>query len=239
MRFILASALATLAIPALGARLSRNLSADEIRNAASIAAFGSAHRAWTAPDVPNEDLGLSLGVEASFVFKQGITDAGDSSGYSPRIVPVPRLWAAWEFPWRVTVSSSISPGGLFDGIGAVGLAGQFIFFRALDPSVSLSILLHYTHSDTFGDMGTHTTGLAMQASKDLDFWQPYAGLGLLVANATVNPGVAAPGVIDGPYAIPRPHFYVGMRLDLDAKLGFQLDFAGRRPSLALIMFQQF
>lgn len=228
-----------LALPAFGARLSRNLSADDIREAAAIGAFGSVHRAWTAPDVPNDGLGLSLGVETSFVFKQGLSDGGDGSGYSPRIVPVPRLWAAWELPWRVMVSSSISPGALFDGIGALGLAGQFTFYRAKDPSVSLSGLLHYTYSNVFGDLRAHTTGLAVQATKDLDFWQPYAGLGVLVANATVNAGLPAPDVEMGPYTIPVPHFFVGFRLDLDAKISFQLDFAGTHPGLGLVMFQQF
>lgn len=186
-----------------------------------------------------EALGLSLGVEASFVFKQGLTDMGDGSGYSPRIVPVPRLWAAWELPWRVSISGSISPGGLFDGIGAAGLAGQFTFFRADEPAVNLSTLLHYTHSNVFGDMTAHTTGLSVQVSKDLEIWQPYAGLGFVVTNAKVGASIPATGVGAGPYTVPAPHFYAGFRLDLDAKLGVQLDFVGRRPGLGLVMFVQF
>ena len=235
-------AVAGLALGAAAARagsLPGGMTEAEIKKVASIAGFGSIHRAWTGADVPNEDLGLSIGVEASFVFKQSLTDVGSGDGYSPRIIPVPRLYAAWDLPWRTTVSGSYSPGNHLGGIGGFGLAAQLAFFRADDPQFSLSAVVHYTRSYVFNDLVSHTTGVAFQAGKDLTIWQPYMGLGFLVANATADADVVAAGVDRGPHGVVRPHVYAGFRIDLGAKLGFQFDLAGRRPSLAVVMIQQF
>lgn len=219
--------------------LPGQLSADDIRTAADILAFGSNHRAWTATALPSEGLGLDIGLESSFIFRRNLEDMGNGQGVVPRVLPVPRLWLAWDLPADIQVSGSLAPGWLFDGVSSVGLGGQWIFARDESIRTTFSALLTYTYVDSFDDLHSHVTGLAAQAARDMESWQPYIGLGLLVANSTIQNNRQAAGVDEGPYTRPAIHVYVGLNLNILGKFSMQIDIANRNLSAALLLAQRF
>ncbi len=228
------------AFSAFAAELPGGLSVEELKRAGRLTGYGSIHRAWTAPDVPNENLGLNVGVESAFFFRNDLNDLGNHAGVAPRIMPVPRLWASWDLPWRFTLSGSFSPGMLYAGITTYGLAGQTVFYRETDPAFSMSAVVHYTYADTFGDIENHVTGLALQIARDLDVWQPYLGVGFVVNNVSnLSSRVLANGVNGGPHTLATSHVYAGFRLDMVAKLGIQADLFGMLPGFSLVMYQAF
>lgn len=218
--------------------LSGGLNDGDIKKAAAITAWPSIHRAWTAPGVsPNDGLGLSIGLEATAVPRLDLNDIGDGAGVAPSVIPVPRFWAAWDFPSNFQVSGSVSPGMLYDGIFAIGMGVQWMFYE--DSTIKMSTLFHYTYSDVFGDLSVHTPGLAFQTSKDLGFWQPYAGIGFVSANATADRVRTRADTDTGPYTQAASHLFAGARIDLGAELSFQFDLTGRKVSFALLMSQSF
>lgn len=239
MRKILASLMGLSICCSLTAtELSGDLDDGAIKKAAAITAWPSIHRAWTAPGVsPNDGLGLSLGLEATFFPRLDLNDLGDGAGVAPSVVPVPRFWAAWDFPANFQVSGSVSPGMIYDGIFALGFGVQWMFYE--DEKIKMSTLLHYTYSDIFGDMSVHTPGLSFQTAKDLGFWQPYGGIGFISANATVDRARVRSNTDTGPYTQAASHIYAGARIDFGAELNFQIDLIGRKVSFALLMSQSF
>lgn len=220
------------------AGLSRRLTENEVRTAANILAFGSAHRAWTAPAIPNENLGLEVGIETDFLFRRSLLEQGDGTAIMPRIIPVPRFWGMWDLPREFQVSASWAPGFLFDGITALGAAGQLAFFQDEDLQATASLLLDYTYANAFGDLKSNTFELAAQISRDLDVWQPYAAMGFMVTGARVRSGLAMPGN-DSSVARSAFHFYAGARIDLMAKLGFQIDLYNFMPAFSAKMSTTF
>src|SRR5690349_8388407 len=116
--------------------LSGNMDANDVREAAAILSLGSIHRAWTAPAVESEGLGLSVGLESSFVFRRDLLELGNGSGIAPKVIPVPRFWLAWDLPDGLSISASLAPGALFDGIQAYGGAIQYVFFEDAESSVA-------------------------------------------------------------------------------------------------------
>ncbi len=219
--------------------LSGHLSEGEIKEAGKILGLGAAHRAWTAPAVSNDDLGLDLGLESTFIYRRDLNDMGDGTAVIPGYIPVPRLWFAWDLPANFQISGSYAPGALFDGINALGIAGQFTFFRDDNTRAAMSALLGYTYVEAFGDLRTHVTDIAAQATRDLDQWQPYIGVGVLIGNTTVKNSREAYGVDPGPYTIPAVHVYVGANLNISGKFAFQLDLAGDKFSGALLIANRF
>lgn len=219
--------------------LPGQLSADDIRNAADILAFGSNHRAWTAPAMPAEGLGLDIGLESSFIFRRNLEDMGNGQGVVPRVLPVPRLWLSWDLPADIQISATLAPGWLFDGVSSVGLGGQWVFARDESIRTTFSALATYTYVDSFDDLHSHVTGLAAQAARDMDSWQPYIGVGLLVANSTIQNARQAAGVEEGPYTRPAIHVFVGLNLNILGKFSMQLDIANRNLSAALLLAQKF
>lgn len=220
------------------AELSGELSSKDIKRAAAITSWASIHRAWTAPGAHQQlALGLNLGLESTFVPRHNLNELGDKNGIAPSLIPVPRLWTAWELPADFYISASFSPGMLYDGISSGGFAGQWTFLN--DDNVCMSALLHYTYARVFGDMKTHTTGMAAQVGKGLDLWFPYFGLGFISTNATVSKERVLGGTSRGPYTVPAIHGFVGARIDLGAELSFQIDLTGKKVSGALMMSQGF
>jgi hypothetical protein len=220
------------------AELSGDLTSRDIKSAAAVTSWGSIHRAWTAPGSHEQlGLGLNLGIETGFVPRRGLNELGNKNGIAPSMIPVPRLWTAWELPADFYISGSYSPGTLYDGILAGGAALQWAFFH--DSTVSLSSLLHYTYAKVFGDLKSHTTGLALQVAKGLELWYPYFGLGFISTNATVSKERAKAGTSRGPYTVPAIHGFIGARIDVGAELSFQIDVTGKKVSGALMMSQGF
>jgi hypothetical protein len=219
--------------------LSGQLSANDVRESASILALGSVHRAWTAPAVEGEGLGLSVGLESSFVFRKDLLSLGDDTAIAPRVIPVPRLWLAWDLPEGISLSASLAPGRIFDGIDAYGGAVQYVFFEDAASTVASSLLVDYTWSKAFGDLSAGTMGASLQITKDLTLWQPYVGVGMLVTNARAREALMNAGVKNGPYTVAVVHGYVGLRLDLIAKLAFQVDLMGALPSAAILLSNEF
>lgn len=218
--------------------LSGDLNDADIKKAAAITVWPSIHRAWSAPGVsPNDGLGLSLGLEATAVPRMDLNDLGDEAGVAPSVIPVPRFWAAWDFPGNFQVSGSMSPGMFYDGIFALGLGIQWMFYQ--DDTIKMSTLFHYTYSEVFGDLRAHTPGLSFQTAKDLGFWQPYAGIGFISANASASRVRVQADTDTGPYTQAASHLYAGARIDFGAELSFQFDLTGRKLSFALLMSQSF
>ena len=225
---------------AYAAALSGTLSSDEIRKVSSFAVLPSAHRAYTAPAIEGDgQVGLSMGLESTFVFRRDLTDIGDRSGVQPRLLPVPRFWLAWDLPSRFQISGSFAPGGLFDGISAYGAGVQWAFLKREDIATTLSVLLNYTYVDVFSDLNSHVIGVDVQVSRDLDIWQPYAAAGFLVANSTLQPGLEKSGADRGPLTTPAFHMAAGARIDVGAKLFVQADLVDFRPALSAMLSTNF
>ncbi|MBS1984711.1 MAG: hypothetical protein JST16_11115 [Bdellovibrionales bacterium] len=227
------------ASPARATGLSANLSASDIRYAADILLYGSQHRGFSAPSVPNDNLGLDLGVESTFLFRRDILDGGDQSAVVPRIIPLPRLWGMWDLPGAFQVSGSFSPGALYDGVSTVGAGVQWTFYRNSEYGVAVSVLGDYTYVDAFGDLSGHLLGGSAQVSRDLDMWQPYVGGGFAAGGASVRGELVAPGVDRGTYSDPKLHFYFGTRIDFAAKLYVQLDFYNAFFTSSILMATSF
>jgi hypothetical protein len=220
------------------AELSGDLTKKDIKQAAKVVSWSSVHRAWTAPGSHEElGLGLNLGVESTFIPRKNLNELGNKNGIAPSIIPVPKLWTAWELPADFYISGSYSPGMLYDGITTAGGAIQWSFFK--DDRVTLSTLLHYTYAKAFQDLKSHTTGLNLQVAKDLGLWFPYFGVGFLSANATASKERTHLYTNTGPYTIPALHGFIGARIDLGAELSFQIDLTGAKVSFALMMSQGF
>ncbi len=221
-----------------GAELSGNMSSSDLKRHISILSLGSIHRSWTAHAKEGGPLGLSLGLESTFVFRRDLLNLGDAGGIVPKTVPVPRMWASWDLPEEIQVSTSFAPGALYDGISAFGLGGQWIFFRDDESLATASALIHYSYTDAFGDLKSNTVGAAAQISRDLDIWQPYAGAGVLFNGANLNASLAAAGVDTSPHQV-APHVYFGARVDLAAKIAFQVDLADLKPSVSILLSNSF
>jgi len=221
------------------AELAGGLTARQIRGIAQATGMSAYHRAWTAAALPNEGLGLNLGLEGTFLLRRKISGYGNGNGVAPRVIPVPRLWANWDLPADLQVSASYSPGSLYDGVTTVGGAVQWAFLRLPKTRLTLSSLLGHTYADVFGDLRTHVTQVSGQVARDLGVWQPYLGLGFLVGNATAKHGRNAPGVKAGPYTVPRTLATLGANLDLGAKFAFQVDFVGTKVSGSLVIAEKF
>lgn len=230
---------AALVPPAWSTGLSGSLTGSEVDTAAENLSLGSIHRAWTAPAIPNDELGLTVGVESTFLFRRGLLEQGDETAVVPRIIPVPRLWAMWDLPRDFQVSTSFAPGGLFDGITAFGLGGQWSFWRNADLGVISSVATNYTYANAFGDLQSHTFDVAAQVARDLDIWQPYAGAGFLFSEIQADPALLRADVARGYNGMMAFHFYFGARVDLMAHLSFQVDFMDTNVALSALMSASF
>ena len=223
---------------ASAAQLSSDLDENEIKEALKILAWGSNHKTFSAHGVVNANLGLDLGLEASFLVRQGLNELGDGTGVAPNIVPVPKLWMSWDLPSGINVSSSFSPGFWYGGVSAFGLAGQWNFWR--QNQVTATAILSYTFASSFnGDIVSHTPSLRVNISKDLGVWQPFAGLGLVSANGSLKEELTSAGTDAGPYTAAATHLVAGFRLDLLAQLVFQVDLIGTRPSFGVLYSHRF
>lgn len=227
-----------LAAPLNAAELSGSLSKDEIRETVKVIGWGTSHRGFGAHGISNEGLGLDVGFEAPFFLSHDIDSLGDKRGIVPGVVPVPRLWASWDFPGGFQGTTSFSPGSLYGGITVFGLGGQWNFYK--QDRITASAVLTYTYANAFGgDLKTHSPGLKVQISKDLELWQPFASVGFLSANGTVNETLTDAGVDNGPYTAPATHVSAGFRLDMMAQLVFQVDLIGTRPSMGFLFSHRF
>ena len=234
---ILALFLPCLSFVASATELSSGLVKEDIRLAAKKLAWGSAHRAWTAPvDESEQPLGMDVGIESTLIPRGKLLRMADGQGVVPRIIPVPRLWMAWEFPQDFEASFNFGPGWLFDGISTYGGALQWTFYN---DQAAVSMLGAYTYANAFGDLKSHSFDFAMQASKDLDMWQPYVGLGLINSYAKASVKRTAPGNKRGYYDVVAIHGYVGFLTRLPAKVGFQFDFMNTQPSFAFLLAHEF
>jgi len=223
---------------AQGAELSGNLKRADIREILKVIGWGTNHRGFAAHGMTNQGLGLDIGFEAPFFLRHEIDSLGDGRGIMPRVFPVPRLWLAWDFPEEFSLSASISPGNLYDSITTFGLGGQWVFLR--DERVTVSATFSYTYANAFnGDLTSHTPGLMVQVSKDLEVWQPFAAFGFVSANGSVDKDLTASGTDAGPYTAPATHLALGFRLDLMAQIVFQLDLIGTRPSAGMLFSHRF
>jgi hypothetical protein len=226
------------AAPVFAAELSGDLNRQDIREALKTIGWGTNHRGFGAHGMTNEGLGLDVGFEAPFFLRKDLNEIGDGRGIAPRVFPVPRLWASWDFPGEFSLSTSFSPGNVYGGITTFGLAGQLVLLR--DERVVVSTLLSYTYANAFdGDIKIHSPGLMVQISKDLEVWQPFAAFGFISSNGSVDDSLTASGTDAGPYTAPATHLTLGFRLDLSAQLVFQIDLIGTRPSAGFLFSHRF
>lgn len=205
----------------------------------TILSLGTIHRSWTAPAIENSELGLDLGLESVFVFRRGLLDQGDRRAVLPRVIPVPRFWAMWDLPQEFQASMSFGPGKLYDGVTSFGLGGQWTYFRDSEVDLGSNVVVEYTYANAFGDLKSHTLGVSNQITRNMDTWQPYAGLGLMMSGANVRKDLVATGVEPGTYNRAALHFYFGVRVDLMAKLSFQVDFVNTYVSIGTLMSASF
>ena len=225
--------------PVSATQLSKNLSASDIKTSAAILGFGSMHRPFTAHSMPSGELGMDLGLESAFAFRRGMLDQGDSTAVVPRVIPIPRAWMSWEFPYDLIFSASFAPGFLFDGVTQYGGALQWFFYEYSELATVISFVGGYSHVDAFSDLKADVFSFDVQASRDLRLWQPYAGVGILLNRASVHDSLAASGVDSGSYYLPRPHIVFGARVDLLTKISVQLDVSGSLASLGLLLENSF
>lgn len=220
--------------------LSGNLTKREIRKAGRTVGLTSYHRSFTAAAVPNDELGLDIGLEGTFMYRGNLLKQGDNRGVVPRVIPLPRLWLAWDLPADFQISGSFSPGSIYDGVTTFGSALQWVFYRDDDGLANLSVVGGYSYSNAFRDIVTHTTNVAFQASRELEKWYPFAGAGFMVGNTTVRNGRQAIGVGPGPYTIPVTHLYVGGNVEMgQSKFTFQLDLIGTKFASSVLIANRF
>jgi len=222
------------------ASLPGSLSREEMGRITRQLAIPSIHRPYGGHGLPSDgEMGLDLGVDTTFVFRRDVLNYGDGRGVAPNIIPVPRLWASVDLTPRFKLSGSYSPGRLVDGITVAGTALQWIFFVDEERDLRVSSVLGYSWVDVFDDMSAHVTDVTFQVSKDLLMWQPYFGLGFSVGNSTFDSAVVGSGVERGPHTEAVSHVVMGVRLELAAKLSFQLDVFGSRPAASLLLETSF
>ena len=236
-KFALLVIFSTLSVSSFATELSSGLVKEDIRTAAKKLAWGSAHRAWTAPvEAGDQPLGMDIGIESALIPRGKLLRMGDGAGVVPRVIPVPRLWMAWEFPEAFEASFDFGPGWLFDGVTTYGGAVQWTFYK---EDAAVSVLGAYTYANAFGDLKSHTFDFALQVAKDLDLWQPYLGLGLIDSYAKASTSRTAPGNKRGYFDVVAIHGYVGFMTRLPAKVGFQFDFMNTQPSFAFLLAHEF
>lgn len=225
---------------AASASLPGQLSAKDMGEINRIIVLPASHRSWTAHGVsPEGSIGFEIGLETAFVMRRGLLDFGNGRGVSPRIIPVPRFWASTELPLDIRLSGSAGVGAIFDGIQTYGLGGQWAFYKDSSKGTAFTTDFRYTYTNVFDDLKSHVMGLAVQASKDLVVWQPYAGAGFVVANTTAVEEIMANNVSAGPHTTATYHMFVGARVDLIAKISIQLDVMASRPSLGVLIEKSF
>ncbi len=223
----------------LATELSAGLNQKEVTDAVDTLVFPSSHRSWTAPAVPNPELGLDVGIETTFVSRNSLLDHGDGTAIVPRIVPLPRVWATWDLPAEFRVSASAAPGDIYDGIMAYGGGVQWVFWRDYDIATAGSLLTQYTYVDAFDDLTAHAFQMDAQISRDLILWQPYAGIGLAWANSQMRGDLLANNVNGRGVNNFALHFTLGGRIELLAKLGFQIDFYDSHFSASMLLAHSF
>jgi hypothetical protein len=222
-----------------GAELSAQMSARDIKKAIDLVGQSAYHRSFTAHGVPNLGLGLDLGLESTFVFRGALNDLGNAAGVAPRVIPVPRFWMSWDLPLDFMFSANFGPGFLFDGISTGGFGVQWKYLTNPDWASHVSFLFHYGYANAFGDLNAHNIGLDAQVSRDLVLWQPYAGIGVVSTIGSVASRIAAAGVDSGTYGRFALHYFAGARVDLVAKLSFQVDFFNTRPGISILLANSF
>jgi hypothetical protein len=220
-------------------QLSSSLTEAEVKQAADILGFGSVHKSWTAHALPGGSLGLDLGFESSFVFRNSLGTQGDGSSVIPRIIPIPRVWFSWDLPAQFMFSGSFAPGMLFDGITQAGFAVQWTFERVTEWNTSVSVLTNYTISSAFGDLRSQNFGFDLQFSRDLLAWQPYLILGFNMMGASVASRFVESGVKTGNYLRWAHHIAFGARIDFLAKLSVQMDLYNFKPGLGVLLSTSF
>ena len=229
---------ALFAVSAEATQLSHNLSSHDVRKTEEILGLGSVHRYWTAHGLPTVGLGVEFGLETTFLCRRDMLELGDHTAVMPRVIPVPRLWFSWDLPRDFIVSGSFAPGLLFDGVTAASLGVQWKFFEETDISTNLSWAASYTGVEAFGDMSAHNFATSAQVSRDLVFWQPYAGAGIIMNTSAVDADVVAVGV-GRRHFLPATHFYAGARIDLVAKIALQVEMINRYFGFSAMLATQF
>lgn len=235
----LVGALTLASFSAQGAALSRNLTSDEFSRATQLIGIGSSHRAWTGHAMEGEGAGFTMGLEAAILLRGDLMEMGDGSAVLTQTIPVPRLWVSGDFPMGVQASASLSPAASWGGITTLGLGAQWAYLRFADYATSFSALFDYTYVNAFGDLKSHNFGLKAQVSRDLVYWQPYAGAGMILARASDIGGIRESGERGESAWVPDWHAYIGARLDFVAKVSAQLDLYGGRPGFAFLLAHQF
>jgi hypothetical protein len=187
----------------------------------------------------NDALGFDLGLEATFIPRGDLLSQGNRTAVVPKLIPVPRVWFSWDIPLDMTISGSWAPGGIYDGVEAYGLGLQWRGYFEEESKLTFSGVAHFTYADAFGDLQSRTMGGAVQMSRDLDTWQPYAGVGLLICNGWLRDGLQIAGSTRGPVTIATSHLYAGVRLEMSGQLSFQFDLAGSHPSFAMLLSTSF
>ncbi len=211
-----------------------------MREALKTVSVGAIHRGWTAHGQPYDGkLGLNLGLESAFLPSRKIDRLGDGNGTLPAIIPVPRLWLGFQYSPDLFFSASYAPGQVFDGVMSVGTGVQWNFHRDSAREVALSFAFNYSYVNIFRDMGGNHMSVLFGAAKDLLVWQAYFLGGIAVANGTADSDIPASGVSRGPHTVMSPQLSVGARIDLLAKLSFQLDVLGTKPAVALLLEKDF
>jgi hypothetical protein len=238
---LVASLLALTFIQNAGAAsLPSGLSADDIRESLKTISLGALHRGWTTHGQPYEGrLGMNLGLESVFIPARRVERLGDGNGTLPGLIPVPRFWVGFQYSSDIYISGSFAPGKLFDGIQVYGGGAQWIFQNDKEREVQLSLAFNYSYIDLFSDLKGNHMALLFGASKDLLVWQPYFMCGVAIGNGTGAAGIMDSGVKRGPYTVVSPQLSVGARIDLLAKLSFQLDVIGTKAAGALLLEKDF
>ena len=202
--------------------------------------LGALHRGWTAHGQPYEGrLGVNLGLESVFIPARKIEKIGDGNGTLPGVIPVPRFWVGFQYSSDIYFSGSYAPGQVYDGIQVGGAGVQWVFQNDKSREVQLSFAFNYSYVDLFSDLRGNHMSLLFSASKDLLVWQPYFLGGVAIGNGTVSSSVADTGIKRGPYTVVSPQLSVGARIDLLAKLSFQLDVIGTKAAGAVLLEKDF
>jgi hypothetical protein len=145
----------------------------------------------------------------------------------------------WDLPGDFHLSGSFSPGFLYDGMTTGGGALQWMMFEDSDSASKVSLLGAYTHTSAFEDFLCNTFDVTAQVSRDLDVWQPYLGLGVMVAKGSVRKELMRDERESSKSTRGAIHGYLGARFDLGARLGVQADFFNSDFGASALMSSSF
>ena len=178
----------------LAAQLPSSLDASEIQRSVSLLGFGAVNRSLLSAESLGIEPGIRVGMVQSMIVTHDLQKLGNKDGNVPEVVPLPSFYLAKGFPLGIDAQVSLAPPKVLNYVESYGGSVGWTFFSERDLPVALGVRGHFSYSELFsGDLKTWTWGANVAVSKDYVTWEPYAHIGLAMADGCVRDSSAAEG----------------------------------------------